>query len=61
MNFSSTCMSQQDEVAQVLSLFGFRNLVGKHEVGFLGGGIDPAPFHYRHRAIQTYKKTQTLP
>lgn len=38
-------MSLQDEVAQVLSLSGIPNLVGKHEVGFLGGGIDPATFH----------------
>jgi hypothetical protein len=57
MNCSSKCMSLRVEVTLVLPLSGFRNLVGKHEVGFLGGGIDPAPFHYRHRAIQTHKET----
>lgn len=46
MNFRSHCMPLQVEVSQILPSSGFRNLVGKHEVGFLGGGIDPASFHY---------------
>lgn len=61
MNFSSICMSLQDEVAHILPLSGFQNLVGKHEVGFLGVGIDPATFHYQHMAIQTQKETHTFP